>query len=295
MAASFPTSVKSFSDIVDGTDYMEADNINQAYDEIEAVETMLGALGRAQSYSAALAVALGSYRTGCSVTYKSATEIYVAAGQIGIPDSSGNIGLRVNTSVLTIDWSDIDTGSEASSTKYYVYAIGTASATTFTVAISTNATTPSGGTYFKKIGEFYNNDSGHIAEHTVRNLDPVTGLPAVGGFKSTNVSVFATTAPTSWTDLDVSNVVGVNKVLAFFEVTDDAAGGFKAAFRTNGASEDTSGILSNDAYDSGTAGGYAHTSGTFLVLVETDTSGIVEWKGGAAVAVIVKLIGFILV
>ena len=52
----YPAAKKTFSDLIDGTTIMEAINVNTAYDEIEALQTFLGALGagNTQSYSVAL-------------------------------------------------------------------------------------------------------------------------------------------------------------------------------------------------------------------------------------------------
>ena len=41
MSASFPTSVKNFTPVVDGVDYPQATQVNQAYDEITAIEEQL--------------------------------------------------------------------------------------------------------------------------------------------------------------------------------------------------------------------------------------------------------------
>jgi hypothetical protein len=41
MAASYPTSVKSWSDVVDNNDTIMANHINDAYEEIIAIETDL--------------------------------------------------------------------------------------------------------------------------------------------------------------------------------------------------------------------------------------------------------------
>jgi hypothetical protein len=160
----FPSSKKTFSQIVDGTNYTEATQMNQAYDEIEALETLIGSLGRAQTYSASLKALLNGYRNGCLVEYKGVADLYVRSGSVYIPDASGNAAFRLNTSDTTVTWSDIDTGSEANSTVYYVYAVADSAATAFTVKVSTNATTPTGCTYYKLIGTFYNNSSGDIIE-----------------------------------------------------------------------------------------------------------------------------------
>lgn len=165
MASDFPSSKKTFSQLVDGTDYMEATQVNQAYDEIEAIETFLGSMGRSQSYSASLKNALIDYISGCEVEYKSATELYVRSGEICITSAAGNYCYRRNTSDTTVTWADIDTGSEAASTRYYVYAIADTAATTFTIKISTNASIPSGSpVYYRKIGSFYNNSDSDISD-----------------------------------------------------------------------------------------------------------------------------------
>jgi len=180
MAASYPNSVKSFTDIVDGTTDIEAVNMNTAYDEIEAIQTALGALGATQANTDSFKNLLSKYRKNCQVEYKSATEIYVRAGELCIPDASNNIRFRRVTSDITVTWSDIDTGSEASSTTYYVYAIGDASGTEFTVKISTNSSTPSGSpTFYRKIGQFYNDGSSDIDDQRVLGIIDVDDAPKV--------------------------------------------------------------------------------------------------------------------
>lgn len=163
MSASFPNAKKTFSPAVNGVTKLVAALFNSAYDEIEAQQTFEGPTGGgAQSYSTSITDLLSSYRRGCSVEYKGNADLYVRAGEIMITDASGNRRLRRNTSDTTVNWANIDTGSEANSTVYYVYAVADSNATTFTVVISTNATTPTGCTFYKLIGMFYNNSSGNI-------------------------------------------------------------------------------------------------------------------------------------
>jgi hypothetical protein len=71
MSASFPTSQKTFTRQVDGVDYPKATDVNQAYDEIEAIE-------------AALLVTLygGWIDPKQSWTYASATTINVPSGAL---------------------------------------------------------------------------------------------------------------------------------------------------------------------------------------------------------------------
>lgn len=135
-----------------------------------------------------------NYRQGCEVVTDTASQIKVLAGSIAIPDSTPDVvRWRRNTSDTTVTWSDIDTGSEANSTQYYVYATADVDETGFRIVISTNSSAPSGYTYYRKIGYFYNDSSGDIVDVGnvgVRNIISVTG--------STDI----TTTSTSYTDMD---------------------------------------------------------------------------------------------
>lgn len=106
---------------------------------------------------------LSNYRNGCYGYYLTAATFAVSVGEVVCSNSAGTVRkFRANTSATTVTWSNIDTGSEASSTHYYYYAVADADATTFTVTISTSASAPTGATYYKKLGGFYNNASGDI-------------------------------------------------------------------------------------------------------------------------------------
>lgn len=109
---------------------------------------------------------LRDYRQGCKITYASASTLTVGAGAIMLSNSSGTVRLmQVNTAATTVQWANIDTGSEANSTTYYVWAFQeTVGDSDFDVAISTSSTAPSGKTYYKRLGSFYNNSSGDIEQ-----------------------------------------------------------------------------------------------------------------------------------
>jgi len=163
--ASFPHAKKTFTQAVNGITKLVASLFNQPYDEIEAIQTAFGPLGcTSQSYTDSLKNLLLDYIQGCKVTYSDVAEIKVAAGMIAIPDASGNVRWRRNTAETTVNWANIDTGAEGNATQYYIYARADSAATTFTVIISTNATTPTGGTFYRLIGQFYNNASGNIEQ-----------------------------------------------------------------------------------------------------------------------------------
>jgi hypothetical protein len=107
---------------------------------------------------------LAKYRKGVAVQYNSASQLTVTSGEVTVSNSAGTIRLFLsNAASTTVTWSNIDAGSEASSTTYYVYATASsASDTTITFKISTSTTSPSGVTYYAKLGSFYNDASSNI-------------------------------------------------------------------------------------------------------------------------------------
>lgn len=126
---------------------------------------------------------LVGYRRGETLVYATAATITVDPGSIVCTNSVGTIRhFRTNTASTTLTWADLDTGSEANSQTYYVYACADADATTNTFKISTSSTSPTGITYYQRIGSFYNNSSGNIEQ--VANDDErliiVTGTAAHG-------------------------------------------------------------------------------------------------------------------
>ena len=99
---------------------------------------------------------LSNYKVGCALSYTSATTISVAAGEVVCSNSAGTVRkFRSNTSATAVTFANIDTGAEAASTTYFVYALADADATTFTISISLSSSAPTGATYYKKIGSFY--------------------------------------------------------------------------------------------------------------------------------------------
>jgi hypothetical protein len=116
-----------------------------------------------QENNGALDRMLKNYRTGAYGYYDSASQFKVSAGDVMISNAAGTVRkMRSNTSATTVTWSDIDTGAEANSTVYYYYAVADTDIDGFTILISASSTTPTGATYYRKLGSFYNNSSGDI-------------------------------------------------------------------------------------------------------------------------------------
>jgi hypothetical protein len=114
---------------------------------------------------------LSKYREGCAISYVSASSISVGIGQLVLSNSDGSIRLMANnTAATTVTFSDLDAGAEATSTTYYVWAVVSAvSDTTFTVKLSTSSTAPSGITYYRRLGNIYNDSSSNIQSDKIVN------------------------------------------------------------------------------------------------------------------------------
>ena len=128
---------------------------------------------------------LSTYST-INIAYTSATTVTASAGSVTCSNSDGSVRkMRLNPSTTAITFSDIDTGAEASSTTYYVYANCDADATTATFKVSTSSSAPSGITYYKKIGSFYNNSSSNIDQSKIytnaygNTVNDSSGIPEI--------------------------------------------------------------------------------------------------------------------
>lgn len=109
---------------------------------------------------------LSNLKDGMELVYNSGTTIDVTAGEIMVENSDGSIRLMMNnTSSTSVTFSDLDTGAEASSTTYYVYAVAaSSSAETATFKISANSSTPSGETFWARLGQFVNDSNSNISD-----------------------------------------------------------------------------------------------------------------------------------
>jgi hypothetical protein len=99
-----------------------------------------------------------------------------------------------------------------------------------------------------------------------------------------NTEVYSGNAPTTWTDLDLSSVVGSQRALVLLFI--DSSSSNALGFRPNGDTDDWYTTENVSGGMTGSGAGRNH------VLVLTDTSGIVEWKMGSATATTVDLIGY---
>lgn len=133
---------------------------------------------------------LANYRQGMNLIYDSASQLTASSGSITVSNADGSVRLMLrNSGDTTITWADIDTGAEGSGTTYYVYAIAAStSSTAATFKISANSTSPSGITYYKRLGYFINDGSSNIAASSIVNDNLFQG-PRNGDWASKSIDV----------------------------------------------------------------------------------------------------------
>jgi hypothetical protein len=97
------------------------------------------------------------------------------------------------------------------------------------------------------------------------------------GYSTTQV--FTGTAPTAYTDLDLSSVVGTKQRVVMLAVTNGGGASEPYSFIRKGSSY-TTGVLNPN----GVSAVNVANGKTSFVIVTTDTSGVIQWTGDAAPA-----------
>ena len=223
---------------------------------------------------------LDGYRRGCEVIYASASTVTILEGEVVGESSGGAHRMRENTSSTTVTWSNLDTGSEAASTYYYVYANMDADATTFTASVSTSSSAPSGVTYYRRLGWFYNDASSNITAAGVGNIregDVPNSSVATGTSDITTTS----TTYTDMTDMEVRFVSGGRPILMIFSAPFYAGQHTQVVF-------DVDGTDYGYGREGRSDGNYINDNSIAIAWLETLSAGThtikVQWKtsGGTA-------------
>jgi|GEM_PF-4723886 len=113
--------------------------------------------------------------------------------------------------------------------------------------------------------------------------------PSAGCWRHSGAQVFSGSSPSSWTDLDLSSYVGSNHALVILKIKKNSGGSYTAVFRPNGDSDEY--WRCNDLSDMGAQGHKEECGEAGIIVVETDASGIIEWKCGADVTL--TLLGYV--
>ena len=100
-----------------------------------------------------------------TITLVSTSEIDVGPGGVMIQNAGGSTRLMVANAALTaVSSTNIDTGSISPSSTYYLYAYASSiTATTFSVIFSASSTTPTGITYYHRLGSFTTDGSSNFS------------------------------------------------------------------------------------------------------------------------------------
>jgi hypothetical protein len=115
-----------------------------------------------QENNNAIDLMLQDYRSGhVSITLVSTSEIDVGPGGVMLSNAGGSVRLMVANAALTaVSSTMIDTGTISASSTYYLYAYASSTtATTFSVIFSASATSPTGITYYTRLGSFTTDSS----------------------------------------------------------------------------------------------------------------------------------------
>jgi len=173
-SSNYPNAIDNKTPLQDGIDYIEADNVNNAYVPASAIQTFIGAAGKPQSGSIDILEYLrylGDPANEARVEWVSVGSIKIKAGIIWCTNAGGSIRVpRKLTTDLTLTFADLDTGVEAASTKYYVIAVADGANTSVTGKLSLSNTTPSGITTFAVLCSLVNNAGSDIDKFSIRNF-----------------------------------------------------------------------------------------------------------------------------
>lgn len=161
--AVYPVSVPVTPDLQNDIDDILAEHQNDPNDEITAIATAIGAIGKSQSWGIDIVSALLN-GTPVRIVKKDASTLTAKAGVCWVGNSGQSIRLpRRLTADLDITSGDIDTGSLADDTYYYVYAVADLVGTELEFVFSLSSTAPSGSyTSYELVGWFYNESAGAL-------------------------------------------------------------------------------------------------------------------------------------
>jgi len=258
----YPTDAGTITPLVDGTDYMEDDNVNDVVDELEAAKTLIGIPGAAQSHLATILDMLADNYTGgrCYGEDGTTDEVYVGAFSGIISNAAGSIRkLRRITSVTTLTAADLDTGSMAVGA-YYIYATADAAASTPVFKFSASATTPTGYTYYKKIGWFYN-ETASVLDVTKLQVSSFTGGGNVNStsYQTGEVATGNTALPTG---NSIPQITEGDEYMTIVFVPTTATSKLKikiVAYVSNASVTPLASALFQDAVAGALRAGFAHT------------------------------------
>jgi microcystin-dependent protein len=205
-STTYPTSVDNKTPLQDGVDVIEADDVNDSYVPLNAIEIFVGPAGKPQSGSIDILEYLrffGDPANEVRLEWVSVSQVKIKAGVIWCTNAAATIRVpRKLTADITITLpTDLDTGGEAASTRYYIIAVADAANTTITGKFSLSKTAPTGITTFAVLGSCVNNASSDIDRWSVKNFRDRTKVGSIMEWAGT-----IATLPEGWKHCDGSAI-----------------------------------------------------------------------------------------
>jgi len=279
----YPEDAGNITPLIDGTDYVEAANVNNVVTELSNVKTLVGIPGAAQSHLATLLDMLADNYSGgrCYGEDGTTDEVYVGAFSGIISNAAGSIRkLRRITSVTTLTAADLDTGAMAVG-YYYIYATADAAASTPVFKFSASDTTPTGYTYYKKIGWFYNETASvlDVTSLFIGNIRDGSANP--NQVKVTSSTEISTTSDSyvDMTNMEIKFVANGGPVKIDFSGAFNASGVASTGF-TIEIDASVISISENGTYSDNRAPGYLYNGSTIYedALTAGEHTIKVQWK-----------------
>jgi hypothetical protein len=110
--------------------------------------------------------------------------------------------------------------------------------------------------------------------------------PSIAGTKFPGTQVFSGTSPNAtFTDLDLSSVVGAVSRIVLLRVVNESASTLAATFRKNGETGDFGALGSTSVFGASKCV-VTSTTGAQYAVVITDSAGVVEWTGNSGLATV---------
>lgn len=287
----FPGALDVFTDKT-GADVISSSDPNNAFNGIEAIQGLIGALGEPQTWSTTLMTLLRKYRRDLRVEAVSGVP-YVRPGEAVLENSAGNKWVfRQNAASVTIGAGNLDIGSLATGT-YYVYATGGSATSTMPIVFSTSGDQPSGiGTApFYKLGWFYNAGGASLVTTYAGNIKHADWTPnVVHCVVTTTASLASSVAYATLSSFDIPFVSNGRFVEAIF------IGAFNHTVELSGVTQfqfKVDGVAKTESYsaisgDNATIGLYAPHPGVCrygAILASGPHNFKLEWNTSAATSI----------
>lgn len=236
------------------------------------------------------------------------SDLFLATGAV-INYNAGNVVITHSSGILTMGTGDLRVTTAGTNTASVVTVGGTQTLTNKTLTAPTLTTpalgTPASGvmtnvTGLTEAGQTLsdvttNNVStskhgyapkGDGSTTKFLNANGAYSTPSGGGTVFSTTQVFNGTSPTSYTDLDLSAVVGVTQRMVMLKITENDTGGRQFLFRRNG---ETGGVSNLPGGGTSTLKQDGNSGSIGYIIVSTDTSGIVEWTSDSGATTVINV------